>query len=310
MKKIFIKGILLLALSSIFYLGFCFAINKVQISGKRVACWFNPFFQRKGGQEYRIVRDWQPEKNYDIVVLGSSHAYRGYDPREFESAGFSLYAAGSGFQNTLATYVLANNVFKPKNNPLIIVDLFDQTFTDDGMGSFTRLIENLPDDHSAWQLVSRQPDIRSFNSYMCRLFSKQIAPEVPDEQGYLRDGYCPKLDTMTVLPPAMSGDKEFNTQFIKYLDRLLEYFDNNKIRYVLVSHPQPKVAGYDVFHEQFRNQITSIISRHKVQYLDYNSNHDLDNFKHFADANHLNQAGVSIFNQRLIEDMKANQLMD
>jgi uroporphyrinogen-III synthase len=138
MKRILLKMIFGVTLMSIFYLGLSWLINKVRIADKRAACWINPQFQRKGGQEFRLMKDWDPSAKYDVLVVGSSHAYRGYDPREFEKYNLKLFAAGSGFQNTLATYILSKDVFRPTKNSLVIIDLFDQTFVGDGGLLYTR----------------------------------------------------------------------------------------------------------------------------------------------------------------------------
>ena len=39
--------------------------------------------------------------NIDVLVLGSSHAYRGFDPRIFKKAGIKLFNFGSSGQTLL-----------------------------------------------------------------------------------------------------------------------------------------------------------------------------------------------------------------
>ncbi len=301
-----------LALMSVFYFGLCWLINHTSISGKRAACWVNPQFQRKGGQEYRLMQDWNPDAKYDVVVLGSSHAYRGYDPREFAKHNLSLFAAGSGFQNTLASFVLAKDVFVPKKNSLVIIDLFDQTFVGDGVGCFSRVIENAGSDYAALEFVWRKPDLRTFNSYWCRVFSKDAPVEVGDEPGYLLNGYCPKTDTLETLPAELNLENEikFNQLFANYLDKLIVQIKRDSAQVVLVSHPQPALVSYSNYHDQFLKFIHPVIVKHQVVYLDYNTNHSLNNQEHFADANHLNQAGVSLWNEQLIKNLKELELIN
>ncbi|MFN0030886.1 MAG: hypothetical protein ACKVOR_01860 [Flavobacteriales bacterium] len=312
MKRIAIKMIAGLAFTSVFYFGMCYSINRVSISGKRAACWVNPQFQRKGGQEARLMKDWDARENYDVIVIGSSHAYRGYDPREFQASGYNLFAAGTGFQNTLASYVLSKDVFKPKKNSLVIIDLFDQTFVGDGVGCYTRVIQNAGSDRAAWEFVERKPDIRTFNSYWCRMFSKHMPEEIADEDGYLTRGYCPKTDSLETPTPELELNEtvKFNTQFAHYLDKLIHKLMNDTARVVLVSHPQPLTVYNDAYHRQFLQFIQPILAKHKLKYLDYNSNHSLHNMHHFADANHLNQSGVSIWNRQLIDTLIQHELLE
>jgi hypothetical protein len=298
-------------LMSIFYVGLSWLINHVRISDKRVACWINPQFQRKGGQEYRLMRDWDSNAHYDVLVMGSSHAYRGYDPREFEKQNLQLFAAGSGFQNTLATYILSKDVFHPAKNSLVIIDLFDQTFVGDGVGCYSRVIENAGSDKAAFEFVWRKPDIRTLNAFSCRMFSKNAPVEVGDEPGYLMNGYCPKQDTMSVLPHDMLQEDEikFNKQFRHYLHKLVMKLKQDEVKMVFVSHPQPKTAFNENYHTQFINFIQPVIQNGGIPYLDYNSNHSLLNTVHFADANHLNQAGVTLWNEQLLYDLEKLNLL-
>ncbi len=298
-------------LMSIFYLGLSWLINHVRVSDKRVACWVNPQFQRKGGQEYRLMRDWNPNAKYDVLVVGSSHAYRGYDPREFEKVKLNLFAAGSGFQNTLATYILNKDIFRPAKNSLVIIDLFDQTFVGDGVGCYTRVIQNAGSDKAAFEFVWRKPDIRTLNAFSCRMFSKHAPVEVGDEPGYLINGYCPKQDTMKTIASDLGkvGDIKFNNQFLHYLDKLVMKLKQDDVKIVLVSHPQPKTNYNENYHLQFLNYINPLINKYGIRYLDYNSVHSLNNSEHFADANHLNQAGVSMWNQQLLIDLEKLNLL-
>ena len=310
MKAIILKGIAALALMLVFYFGMAWVINKVQISGKRAACWINPQFQRKGGQEFRLTQDWKKAGEQDILIFGSSHAYRGYDPREFQKKGFSMFTLGSGFQNTLASTVLLEHEFQSKPGQLIIIDLFDKTFEGDGVGCYTRWIENAQNDQTAFELAWRKPDLRTMNSLACRMFSKNIGPEVPDEEGYLFNGYCPKFDTLDSDPKEIDTTSiHFNSTFVHYLDLLIEKIKTSGNSVVLVSHPQPKTQSFIAFHQAFRELIEPVIEKHQVPYLDYNSTHSLETKIHFADANHLNQSGVSIFNKTLIDTLSKSGLL-
>ncbi len=311
MQRIVTKLMLGLALMALFYFGMCWMINHLIVSGKRAACWVNPQFQRKGGQEYRLMQDWNMEANYEVLVLGSSHAYRGYDPREFEKHQLTLFAAGSGFQNTMASYILSKDIFHVGKNSLVIIDLFDQTFEGDGLGCFGRVMQNMGTDAAAKELLWRKPDLRVFNSFWCRMFSKNAPTEVPDEEGYLFNGYCPKTDTLQTLPAEMNlgNEIEFNIQFAHYLDLLIAQIKSDSAQVVLVSHPQPKLESFTQYHQAFLKFIQPVIQKHQVEYLDYNSDHSLNNFEHFADANHLNQAGVTEWNGILIGKLSELHLL-
>jgi len=309
MKRIITTGILGVVLTAIIYLMAVLVINRTYLSGKRAACWINSQYQRTGGQEYRICKDWKGSSDNDLLVIGSSHAYRGYDPRIFQRNGIDMYSAGSGFQNTLASFVLLENIFIPKKNDIVIIDLFDQTFEGDGVGSYARLIQNVTSYTAATELARRQPDIRTFNSLMCRIFSDQSRIEVPDEPGYLYNGYCPKNDTAVISSSEIRKIPSFNMSFVKYLKETIRLIKSQNAHPIAVSHPQPKTLTNETFHKEFLELVMPVLQEEGILYLDYNSNHNLNNSEHFADSNHLNQAGVELFNSKLISDMKEHGII-
>jgi hypothetical protein len=310
MRKILTTALLGLALTICFYGSMAALINRVSISNKRIACWINPQFQRIGGQEWRLVNDWPKYDPYDIVVYGSSHAYRGYDPDFFEKKGYEMFAAGSGFQNSEATYYLQSYEFPAPIGSLAIIDLFDQTYEGEGYGSFQRIIQNAGNDATAWSILKNNPDLRIFNSWMCRMMSKGMPVETPDEEGYLRNGYCPKTDSLKKEPAAIKTTHlEFNPIFGQYLRALVQKLQNNQTKVILVSHPQPRTHSFKVYHDTFRKFIDPYINDLNVLYFDYNSDHALETFVHFADANHLNTAGVAAFNELLFTDLTNNGII-
>lgn len=309
MKQIVKKAITGIVLTTLIYLLACLIINRTYLSGKRAACWINSQYQRTGGQEHRICRDWLGADQYDILVIGSSHAYRGYDPRVFEQNGLSMYTAGSGFQNTLATYVLLKDIFTPKKNMVVVIDLFDLTFEGDGIGCYARLIQNVNNRNTAAELAWRQPDVRTFNSFMCRVLSDNERMEVPDEPGYLFNGYCPKPDTTQILGSDVVKSPDFNPRFFEYLREAIRLVKSQGGIPIAVSHPQPKTTTNLKFHDDFLKLVMPIIKEEGVLYLDYNTQHPLNNNEHFADANHLNQAGVNLFNEILLTELHSRGIL-
>ena len=80
------------------YVAVIFIFSNVQLIDRRMSLFFIPNLQRNGGQELKMMRDLTSNQTkYDAIVLGSSHAYRGYDPRIFEQVGINLFNMQSQF---------------------------------------------------------------------------------------------------------------------------------------------------------------------------------------------------------------------
>src|SRR5690606_12876278 len=60
----------------------------------------------KIGSSYIRFQEVKKYNNVDIVFIGSSHAYRGFDPRIFKKAGYSSFNMGSTAQTPVQTKYL------------------------------------------------------------------------------------------------------------------------------------------------------------------------------------------------------------
>ena len=58
------------------------------------------------GHTFTRMQDAQKTKNVDVLIVGSSHAYRGIDPRILQKDGISAFNLGSSAQTPINTKVL------------------------------------------------------------------------------------------------------------------------------------------------------------------------------------------------------------
>ena len=312
MKRIAQQSALFGACLIVFYAVNVWVINRLYISGKRAACWVNPQFSAVGGQDFQVTHQWDSSAFYDVVVAGSSHAYRGYDPRIFAQHGLHLFTIGTGYQNALASYVLLKNDCRLKPGSLLIVDLYDNTFTGDGMGCFSRLIPNAASETTAREFLLRVPDLRLMNAYFCYLATDQGTIETQLKEGYVFNGYSQNLDSAkkTLDTTAVADEVySFRGEYLEYLNRIIDLAQSQQCRVVLVSHPVPMSPRNLAFHQAFRAYLEPLIKQKEVRYLDFSAHNEFDPANHFMDANHLNQAGVDQYNAILLDTLASLQLI-
>lgn len=296
----------------VFYLFNQAVINSFYLSGKRLACWINPQFAAVGGQDRQVTLDWKPEAHYDVVVAGSSHAYRGYDPRIFQSRGFSMYTIGTGYQNTLASYVLLKNDCRPSPNSLVILDIYDNTFSGDGMGCFSRLIPNAASETSARDFLRYAFDLRLLNAYFCYAFTDQSRIETPLKPGYVFNGYSETYDSSrTVVDTSQvgTGDHSFDATYLDYIREMHALLRQQGCRLVLASHPMVVSPRSKAFHQAFRAYCDSVIQSEQLIYIDLSEHPGFHPQHHFMDGNHLNQAGVEKYNHLLLDTLQKLHLL-
>src|SRR5690606_4167572 len=67
------------------------------------------------------VKEISKFQDVDILVLGSSHAYRGFDNRVFEKQGLKLFNLGSSSQSPMQTNILLNQYVDELNPKLVVL---------------------------------------------------------------------------------------------------------------------------------------------------------------------------------------------
>ena len=86
------------------------------------------------------LKEAEKVKNIDVLIIGSSHAYRGYDTRIFNHAGLSAFNLGSDGQTPLSTEFLVKRYVKGLNPKFVIIDVYPVLLGNDGMESQLELM--------------------------------------------------------------------------------------------------------------------------------------------------------------------------
>jgi hypothetical protein len=288
-------------------------LHRIEVSGKRLACWINPQFAVVGGQERQIFFDWTSEQDWDVLVVGSSHAYRGYDPRIFEGVGQRLYNFGSGYQNPIASYAILKHVAQLDAGTLVVIDLYDNTFVGDGVGCFSRLLANAPNHDFAQEILLNAPDIRVMNSYFGYLFTKPNLLESPLKEGYVKNGFSSSADSSMIQLDTLSqgvDNLKFDKRYLHYLHCIIDLARSRGAHVVFASHPVPQTPINRTTHRQFVSYISDLLAKDKVPYFDLSADLRFHPRHHFMDQNHLNQSGVEMYNAMLLDSLAKYHLLN
>jgi hypothetical protein len=262
----------------------------------------------EGGGTYVKFREFNGNEKWDIVILGSSHAYRGYDPRIFESKGYKTFNLGTSDQNMMCSYYIAKNYLNRSNCRMVILDLYDRVFTQQNLESMSDVVHNITSDKAAFQVAMSSRDIRGLNMFTLRQFNKLRAPLNIDTNGFV-NGFYPTNTYLT--PPASKRIvwKYHTNDFqMEYFRKLIEYLQSEGIQLVLTEHPMPALYTPQD-HELFVADIQAIANEYKLVYLDYMKDSSMTGIRYFADETHLNVEGVTAYNNKLINDMISGKLL-
>lgn len=292
------------------YASTAFVLNRVMVKGRRLMAYANPVAVRLGGQEYAMTRDFDPTQRYDVFVVGSSHAYRGYDPRNFEARGYRLFNAGSSAQHpTVSSLMLQSMLPKLQHKPLVVIDIFDRILEMDGGESSGRMMVNCAEPALAMKILMMRPDVVAINSYVCRTMSAEQCLET-DLKDYVGDGYCTREGMLQKELDPLPMVFRRNDQAFQGLHECLDWLKNNGYSSVVVSHPMPPQRGREEFHGAAAAEVLKVTSSYGLKYYDFTL-HDFgtDWKTYFWDATHLNQRGVDAFNDLLMQTLKADGVL-
>jgi hypothetical protein len=286
------------------------------------------FFPQLRWDDYKKHRE-----NIDVLILGSSHAYRSYDPKVIEtelSSTGRIFNFGSSAQSPAISYFVQQEVLNSHQPKLVVFDIYFLVFGSD------ELLENglinwrlMPEGAARRQFFkegfsfAEQTAITLFPSYVYRKYLKPKIKKLlgldyllPAKGRYQGDGFVSSTDTLAMKKLQYGNQFDrFETSLdniskknIDYLRRIVESCKARDIPIVFTVAPIPgisvqKIKNYSKFSQYFE----ALASDLAVPYYDFNI-HRVPSIKdefHYYDDDHLNQAGATNFSiavSKVIQD--------
>lgn len=278
------------------------------IWGDTMPYWLYTSLKYKKGHSSTIVMldEARHTKNPDILILGSSHAYRGFDVRIFGNAGYTTLNMGTSSQTPLQTYVLLQRYLKSIHPKFVIYEVYPLTFANRGIEGAADLISNDNNDSLSYNMGLKINHLITYNTlaygyyhdFTHGLPETPIA-DLPPEDTYIPGGYVEKKVTyFKNVPPGKKYDIIFDKNQCDAFEKIIALLKRHGIRYTLVFAPVPK-SNYNLYKN---SEAIERYFRSYGEYFDYNKKVILDDSLHFFDDNHLNQRGVELFNRELLKN--------
>lgn len=256
------------------------------------------------GHMYSRIQNIKELKDVDILFLGSSHAYRGFDPRIFKRYGLNTFNLGSSAQSHLQTEILLKRHLDEIHPKLIIYEVYPGTFSSDGVESSLDIIANDKNDFESIRMAFTQNHIKVYNAliygFYRDLFKKNVGYKEESIQGddtYIQGGFVEKK--LQYFEPMAFDENGWNLTSRQYIffERVLLLIKERNIPVILVQAPiTSSMRRAFLNNDEFDKKMESY-----GVYYNFNNLINLDDKLHFYNAHHLNQNGVEIFNTKLIE---------
>lgn len=320
-KKFFKRAVFILLTGSLSYCGIILLAIFLGLTH-----WIPNFYSNSGGigQFLLRMRELRKVEDVNLVFVGSSHAYRGFDPREFSTKGIAAFNMGSTSQTPFNSYFLLKR-YLPVNKPeVVVMELYWDMLAQDGLESTIDIVSNTEIEGEFVEMVAASKNTLAFKSLLItalqRLHTpldyveqKEIGADVYIKGGFtqtlleensLSEEHLAKLDSMVVEP----SDFQLN-----YLNKIIGLCKERDIKLVFVVAPvtteyKAKVINYMAYSEI----LSTIAAKNEILFLDYNHREDfeMETRYDFYDQDHLTQRGVRKFNEQLIRDLEEFNILN
>ena len=289
--------------------GYAVIIYGLHKSGSRITN-LDKYVLEKGHLYHRLS-EADTTADVDVLFLGSSHAYRGFDPRIFKETGLSSFNLGSSAQTPSQTLLLVDKYLYKLNPKLIILEVSPLFFKYLGQESTLDFIRNLPSTQFKLKFLWKGLDVFNFNSFLVSEIDQLVSGEkvfstcCPTDT-YVSGGFVERAITYNK-PSAFKKKKEtklLESQFENYHE-LISLFETSKIKYLLVQAPVTTQ-----YYNMYNQEEFEVALKGEHFYLDFNKMIELNDSLDFYDSNHLNQHGVRKFNRILIEKIRERRLIN
>lgn len=255
------------------------------------------------GHMYTRLQEADTTQHVDILILGSSHAYRGFDPRIFEAEGYRVFVMGSSSQTPLQALALMK-MYLPKLQPkMVLYEVYPGIFQNDGVESSLDLLANGPMHREMFKMALQVNHLKTYNVLINDVFREAlrmnrgfVEPLQTEEDQYVPGGFVEKKQfnrkvNRRVTPSAYRLDP---TQ-LQAFGEVVDFVEKQDVPFLMIQAPiTSKLYAATTNHAEV-NQILSSYG----QYIDFNGRVSLNDSLDFYDMHHLSQSGVEKFNKAL-----------
>lgn len=248
-------------------------------------------------------------KDVDILFLGPSTTYRGFDPRIFENSGYKIFVFGSSAQTPKQTNLILKHYLDSLNPKLVVYDVYPAVFNSDGIEPTLDFIMHNEEINETFPLLWKNFNIKVVNAFIFKGFASLLTLNVPGdlervmEDTYIEGGYVEKeLRYNDNSSQIYSSKWNLRQDQINEFEKNINILKNHKIPYLLIRLPLTNLN----YNSKENNSYVDSLFSSKGQFVNFQDKIELSDSLDFIDKTHLNQNGVKKFNRNFIKCINKN----
>ncbi|MFN4234534.1 MAG: hypothetical protein ACK4IK_06985 [Bacteroidia bacterium] len=235
----------------------------------------------------------------DFLIIGSSHAYRNFNPSIFEQNGFTCFNIGSSSQTPSISYALLEQYISKCKN--VIYEVYPVTLAIDGTEAFYILNNDLENFSILSKMAFYINNFRTYNLLSIHDWLKASIQNLPLDTTNFYKGYIATYDSVkpnTTYDSIILNKKNIDVQ-TNYIEKAILLCKKYNVSITLVYAPIP--SKLKIENENYAiYKLNKLAKKHQVEFLNWGRNHNLNDAQHFFDDDHLNASGVALFNKHLL----------
>lgn len=263
------------------------------------------------GHLYSRLKEVKTVNNVDILFLGSSHSIRGFNTKDFKTAGYNTFNLGTKAGTPLQTLTLLNRYLDQLKPKLVVYEVYPVTFELDGVEASLHLLANDRTDKHSFELAVKQNHIKTYNTLFYGTVRDLLNKNnsftedfVKGKDTYFSGGYVERSNYYWRPHTFKSHQIKINQKQLDCFESIMKIFENNNIEVVLVYVPISPL-----YYKSFSNtDYFDSLMKSYSEYYNFNKIITLNDSLHFYDADHLNKAGVDKFTPKLIDILENRKL--
>ncbi len=264
-----------------------------------------------GGHMYSRLKEVKTQRDIDILFLGSSHTYHGFDTRIFKEHGWTSFNLGSSSQTPIQTKLLVERYLKRVHPKLVVFEVYPETFQLDGVESSLDIIANDSIRFDMVKMAFGTKNVRSVNTLIYGMYRQLFGRdrnyvELPRKQEhvYISGGYVERDPGYFRYATYDKQEWQLRNDQKAAFEAILKLLKQEQIPYLLIQAPMTSAR----YRSYTNNAEFDRYIQQKGVYRNFNGELPLDDSLHFYDDNHLNQNGVRIFNAAVISWLEERRL--
>ena len=314
MKKFLIKIFFFCLISVIIYPIFIGSLGSYWLTQRRLTK--NLIFNQGGNSFlWSKLQDADTTKNVDLLILGSSLANKGIDPRNFEKNGFRTFNLGSNAQTPQQTEYLLKKYLNKFNPKIVLWEVTPETFEYKGVESFIDICSNTEIDFDLFQLGVGYYSMIPLNTLLISGWRQYLGDFHEYKERIVKDGntYIPGgyVETENHEYISESTIEEKNIEFVNFqissFENSIKLLRLKGVKVILISAPTTNDYFSSIKNwKEINNYFQSFKNNEFIDnYINFNVIYPKfgERKSWFTDNMHLNKKGVYEYNKLLIKEI-------